>query len=95
MYATAYCIHGKTATEIQTREGICAGAREHFGEIAIVYKIDKFGNIGDFIGYFEVQDTGSEPIRKGRVLDIWVPDYKTARKFGGRKVLVKYIKAKG
>jgi 3D (Asp-Asp-Asp) domain-containing protein len=87
MQATAYCIDGTTATGTHTRKGICAGKREWFGKTAVVYA-DNHGEIGDLIGIYKVEDTGGDPIRNGKVLDIWVPSYDEAIQFGRRKVHV-------
>ena len=87
MQATAYCIDGTTATGTHTRRGICAGKREWFGKTAVVYA-DNHGEIGDLIGIYKVEDTGGDPIRSGKVLDIWVPSYDEAIQFGRRKVHV-------
>ena len=87
MQATAYCIDGTTATGTHTRRGICAGKREWFGKTAVVYA-DNHGEIGDLIGIYKVEDTGGDPIRNGKVLDIWVPSYDEAIQFGRQKVHV-------
>jgi 3D (Asp-Asp-Asp) domain-containing protein len=87
MQATAYCIDGTTATGTHTRKGICAGKREWFGKTAVVYA-DNHGEIGDLIGIYKVEDTGGDPIRNGKVLDIWVPSYDEAIQFGRQKVHV-------
>lgn len=87
MQATAYCIDGTTATGTHTRRGICAGKREWFGKTAVVYA-DNHGEIGDLIGIYKVEDTGGDPIRSGKVLDIWVPSYDEAIQFGRQKVHV-------
>lgn len=87
MKATAYCLNGTTATQTQTRKGICAGKREWFGRYAVVYA-DNNGEIGNLIGIYRVEDTGGESIRSGRVLDIWMPTEEECFQFGRRDVHV-------
>lgn len=87
MKATAYCLNGTTATQTQTRKGICAGKREWFGRYAVVYA-DNNGEIGNLIGIYKVEDTGGEAIRSGRVLDIWMPTEEECFQFGRRDVHV-------
>lgn len=71
-YATAYYQTGKTATGIETHEGICASSRDRFGKAIILYKRLPNGDVGDYIGTYECQDTGGNPgIKKGTVIDIW------------------------
>lgn len=91
MIATAYCLNGTTATQTQTRKGICAGKREWFGQYAVVYA-DNNGEIGDLIGVYHVEDTGGEAIRSGRVLDIWMPTEEECLEFGNKKVHVYLMK---
>ena len=63
---TGYCLRGKTASGIQTREGICAYRKVDIGKMAIVYGEDM-----ELIGVYEIQDTGAYNVRKGYILDIW------------------------
>lgn len=88
MEATAYC-HGTTRCDGGVvRTGICAGKPEWYGKVAAIYLNDN-GSPGEFLGYFEILDTGGdERIRNGTVLDIYIPDYDACIEFGRRKVLV-------
>lgn len=55
---TGYCEPGrKTATGSSKQEGIIAGPPEWIGSIAAVY-LDDNGSIGEFLGYFPIEDTG-------------------------------------
>jgi len=94
MQATAYCIKGRTASGKLTREGICASKPEWIGKVAAVY-LDNDGKPGEFIGYFEILDTGGASIRKGKVIDIWFSTKNECMQFGRKKVLVKVIDSKG
>lgn len=95
MQATSYCLKGRTATGTRTRKGICASSRKHFGEVAQVYKRNKDGSIGEFIGYFSCEDTGGESISSGRVMDIWCDSYDSAIKFGRKNIIVVWVKGDG
>lgn len=93
MTATSYCLKGKTASGTPVRVGICASKPEYIGKVAAIYKKDKHGCIGDFLGYYLIEDTGGKNIKSGKVIDIWLPSYSEARKFGNPKVYVKIIEA--
>lgn len=70
MYTTAYCLHGITANGGTTRKGICA-CNTHLGDMAIIYSVN-----GDFLGMYEVTDTGStDGLTQGRVIDVWFDTY--------------------
>ena len=81
MRVTCYTDTGTTATGCKTREGIVAGSPEWFGYVAALYEVREDGGIGDFIGYYEVLDTGAgydtdndgkgDSIKKGLSLDVW------------------------
>lgn len=90
MKATAYCLDGITASGQQTREGICASRPEWIGKTAAIY-INDNETIGDFLGYYEIEDTGDTPIRKGYVIDIWMDDYQDCIEFGAPDVYVLII----
>lgn len=65
------CYYGGEVTKSgqEPREGICAGPEELLGYLAIVYDKDM-----NFIGYYEVLDTGShERLQTGSSIDIWQP----------------------
>ncbi len=88
--ATAYCINGETATGTQTREGIIAGHPDWYGRMVIVFE-DDGGYPGEVIGIYVCEDTGGEPIRNGRVIDIWMPTEDECFAFGIRNVIVRVI----
>ena len=90
MKATAYCLKGKTASGQEVRNGICASRPEWIGKTAGIYLNDN-GTIGDFLGYYEIQDTGGEPIKKGYVIDIWMESKEDCKQFGNPDVFVLII----
>lgn len=93
--ATAYC-YGATRCDGGTvRTGTCAGKPEWYGRVAAIY-LDDNGTPGEFLGYFEILDTGGdERIKSGAVLDIYIPDHDACIEFGRQKVIVSIIDGKG
>lgn len=84
MQATAYCLTGTTASGEQTRQGIVASKKEWIGKTMMIYERDS----GQFIGKYEVKDTGGKSIRSGKVVDIWMPSYEECIQFGRKNVIV-------
>lgn len=71
-YVTAYCDTGVTATGTNTRKGICASSQNRLGCTIALYKRLPDNSVGDFIGYFECEDTGGSPgLNNGTVIDVW------------------------
>ena len=67
-HATAYCLEGHTASGIEVREGICAMSDSSLiGMTAVVYQRLPDGEIGDYIGTYEIEDTGCA----ANVIDVW------------------------
>lgn len=74
MLTTAYCQGHTTASGIAVRRGICAGSKKMIGKTAIIYTRSEDGGIGEYLGIWEIEDTGgSDGIRSGEVLDIYLP----------------------
>lgn len=84
----------KTASGVYPYEGICASNREHLGDVAVLYTQNM-----EFIGYFEVKDTGGHPgLKNGSRVDIyrdtkegvndWVNQY-------GDYVIIQWVKGEG
>lgn len=84
MQATAYCLTGTTASGEQTRKGIVASKPEWIGKKMLIYTRET----GEYIGTFEVKDTGGKAIRSGKVVDIWMPTYNECMQFGRKNVIV-------
>ena len=82
--ATAYCLRGKTASGRHVRRGIVAADRR---VLRLGTRIHLTG--GRYTGNYVVADTGGKV--KGRILDIWVPSCKEARRWGRRTVQVKVL----
>ena len=104
MNATAYCVSGTTYTGTETRCGIAAASKDVIGSTAIVYQRLPNGEVGEVIGYYEIQDTGgSEGINSCNVIDIWCPNLDDCQVFMNRvyedgcrgKVFVQFLEAKG
>lgn len=95
MEATAYCYGTTRCDGGAVRTGICAGKKDWYGKVAAIY-LDDNGSLGEFLGYFEILDTGGDNrITEGLVLDIYIPDYDACIEFGRQKVLVVLIDGKG
>lgn len=95
MEATAYCYGTKTSTGVPVRRGIAAAASKYSGMTACVYE-NIAGKPGDFLGYYEILDTGGDyRIKNGTVIDIYMPDYNDCIKFGRKNVLVVFVNGKG
>ena len=80
--ATAYCLKGTCADGTTVRDGICASKPEYIGKTIIVYDKKDMS----IIGYFECTDTGSEPIRDGDTIDIWIEEYQDCKIFGRKQI---------
>ena len=94
MEATAYCYGTTRCDGGRVRKGICAAKPEWYGKTAAVF-VNEDGKPGEFIGYYECLDTGSQDIKDGKVLDIYHPDYNWCLVFGRKKVLVVLIDGEG
>ena len=95
---TAYCDSGITASGKPTVEGLTlGGAPEWIGCMAVLYEADD-GTIGDFIGLYEVMDTGwgrDGDALRGETVDIFMEDYDACIQWGRRDVYVQIIDGKG
>lgn len=79
--ATAYALQGRTRS----------GAFVHRGVIAADLRVLPLGSVvqvkaGNWSGTYTVHDTGGKI--KGKIIDVWVPSTREARKFGRRAVKV-------
>lgn len=88
---TCYTNTGITASGQHTRDGIIAGKREWMGCAAALYRVKDDGSIGEFIGLYEVLDTGAgidtdgdgygDSIQNGTSIDVWVPNDEAVREW--------------
>ena len=93
-WATAYCDYGTTASGTTTTENrTLAAMRKDFGKTAYLYLDDGDGIIrqDNFIGKYICEDTGGDPIKKGYVVDVYIPDYDRCMQFGAKRVIVLLI----
>ena len=83
--ATAYCDLGITFSGVYVQRGIVAGD-PHVLPIGSIIEVEA----GRYSGVFSVMDTGR--LIKGRIIDIFIPDYEGAIQFGRQQVTVKVIR---
>lgn len=105
MRATAYLDTGnKTYTGKTGHLGIAGASKNHIGQTALIYQRLPGDVLGEFIGIYEIEDTGSaEGASKGYVIDTWQPDMDSCQKFMDRvyedgcggKVFVIFVDAVG
>lgn len=83
--ATAYCLEGVTRSGVRVRRGIVAAdpSRIPLGSVIHV-------RAGRYSGIYRVLDTGSAV--KGEIIDIYVPDYHEAMRFGRQRVQVRVLR---
>lgn len=105
---SCYCEHQGTATLKMPYVGIAAGKKEWMWDVAELNAINEDGSIGEFIGYFEIRDTGAgmdtdgdgkgDSIKNGMSIDVWVDSladaYEWRDKYGDY-VYIKLIKGDG
>lgn len=75
-YATAY--NGpteRTYTGKPVHKGICGGCEEYIGKTIILYQRLPGDEVGEVIGIYECEDTGTgtDAFREGRLIDVWCP----------------------
>lgn len=83
--ATAYSLKGRTASGIETRQGVVA-ADPRVIPLGSLVQI----KAGDYSGVYTVHDTGSAV--KGNLVDVWMPSQKEARKFGRRAIKLQVLR---
>ena len=83
--ATAYNIHGRTASGVYVRRGVIA-ADPRVLPIGSVVQV----KAGNYSGIYTVHDTGRRV--KGRSVDIWMPTSHEARSFGRRRIKLQVLR---
>ena len=103
-HATAYIVSGTTASGSQTRNGICAGAKEYLGCVIVIYQRLPDNSLGDYIGTYECLDTGgTDGLKNGTVIDVWQPNSEAVQEFMNTvyendcqgKIYIQVIEGKG
>lgn len=85
VWATAYCDLGITKSGVAVTKGIVAADPRLF-PLGTVMEV----RAGRYSGIYTVMDTGGAV--KGRIIDIFIPDYDEAVQFGRRKVSVRVLR---
>ncbi len=83
--ATAYCESGTTKSGVPASPGVVA-ADPRVLPLGSVIHVD----VPRYHGIYEVMDTGK--LVKGRIIDIFIPDYDLATNFGRRRVKVTVLR---
>ena len=83
--ATAYCDYGITFSGVLVKRGIVA-ADPQILPIGSIIDV----KAGDYSGIYMVMDTGGKV--KGKIIDIYMPDYDEAIQFGRRPVVLKILR---
>lgn len=83
--ATAYCLKGVTRSGVRVRRGIVAAdpSRIPLGSVIQV-------RAGRYSGIYRVLDTGSAI--KGEIIDIYVPDFHEAKRFGRQRIQLRVLR---
>jgi 3D (Asp-Asp-Asp) domain-containing protein len=87
--ATAYCQRGITAAGTPVREGVAA-ADPRVLPLGTVIRIEQAAG---YDGSYTVLDTGRRV--RGRRIDLYLPDCRSAVRFGRRRVLVAIVSRSG
>lgn len=83
--ATAYCDYGITFSGVLVRRGIVA-ADPRILPIGSIIEV----RAGEYTGIYMVMDTGGKV--KGKIIDIYMPDYDEAMQFGRQSVVLKVLR---
>lgn len=93
--ATAYAWSGnKTATgTIPADRRTVAFSPKYYGCCIAIweYTDECASHQGDFLGYYIIEDTGSEPIENGEVIDIFIYSESECFEFGRKRVVFQII----
>lgn len=97
--ATAYAPTGNlTYMETVPRFGVAAGKKEWLGSIMLIWFDDGDGQIKpqNFYGAFSCEDLGgSDAIKAGYVIDVFMESKEEAKNFGAKKVIIQIVKSEG
>lgn len=97
--ATSYCIkENPTASNTQPRYGVVAGKREWLGSTMVIWLDDGDGQIKpeNYYGTFSCEDLGgSQAIKDGIVIDIFLNTYEESVNFGSKKMIIQIIESEG
>lgn len=79
--------------------GTVAGPKDWFGCAVAIYEVDQDGQCGDFLGWWEVNDTGpNDLLLSGKAIDMWQESLEDAYDWisqHGDYVYIKLIRAEG
>lgn len=86
MRATAYNDTGNlTYSGTKPHYGTAGGCKDMIGKTIIMYQRLPNDEVGEIIGIFEIEDTGSaKGAREGHVIDVWRPNVDECQEFMNR-----------
>jgi len=84
-HATAYCVSGLTKAGVKTAPGLVSADPSVIPLGSMIYVETPFMS-----GIYQVMDTGE--LIKGKIIDIFIPSYESAKNFGRRIVKVKVLR---
>lgn len=86
MRATAYPDTGNlTYSGTKPHYGTAGGRKDMIGKTIIMYQRLPNDEVGEIIGIFEIEDTGSaKGAREGYVIDVWRPNVDECQEFMNR-----------
>ena len=97
--ATAYCLDKNlTAMGTKPRYGVVAGKRDWLGKTCLIWLDDGDGQIKpeNYYGTFCFEDLGgSNAIKAGYVIDVWIEGYENAIQFGCKNMIIQIIDSEG
>ena len=106
-YTTAYTAapDAKTCTGKTVRKGICGGYKPYIGKTIILYKRLPNNTVGECLGIFECEDTGTgtKSFQEGKLIDVFQPTKEDVQKWADLtwadgcdgKVWIQVVDAKG
>lgn len=95
--STAYCYGTQTASGKKPMFGMVASRPEWIGKSMVIWLDDGSGIVQpkNFLGIFDIEDTGGEPIKKGWVVDLYMSNKADCDQWGCKNIIFQIIEGKG
>ena len=92
---TCYHSGNFTASGDYPYQGVAAYRPEDIGKTAYLWEIGEDGEVGNFIGQYDILDTGGNAVKKGYVFDVWRMSEEDCRAFSKEHGDYVYIRIEG